>query len=209
MNNKSGYAILSVIVVLVIISVAVIYSGILSGNNSGDNPVENKDIIQIRGFSVNTDSTELTTSAKGTLFIKGSEGIPENIQIVAGIEIDPEDWGGVAFYIPDGWHISDITSSFPENKTGAMPPEYYVATWTPAEYESEWSAMIEVGRDHTFMPVGGGTGTVLIDLVPDKNAVNMSWNSNISVVVGSDEKNGVRICGTDSIGIPISVMDNK
>ena len=101
-NNKSGYAIISVIVVLVIIFAAVIYSGIFSGNNSYTAAVENENIILIRGFSVNSESAGINTSAKGTVFIRGSEGVPENVQIVAGVEIDPGDWGGVAFYIPDG-----------------------------------------------------------------------------------------------------------
>ncbi|EHQ35229.1 hypothetical protein [Methanoplanus limicola] len=203
-NNKSGYAIISVIVVLVIIFAAVIYSGIFSGNNSYTAAVENENIILIRGFSVNSESAGINTSAKGTVFIRGSEGVPENVQIVAGVEIDPGDWGGVAFYIPDGWHISGITSSFPENKSGAMPPEYYVSAWTTAGTGYNWSTMVEVGRDRTFTPVGGGTGTVLIDLVPVENSESVNAKApGILVSVGSDEKDGINICGTDSIEIPV------
>jgi hypothetical protein len=167
----------------------------------------NEKIVQSKSFSVNSDSTDLNTSAKGTVFIRGDEGIVEHIQIVASIEIDPNDWGGVAFYIPEKWYISNILSSYPE-KTQSKPVDY-VATWTPAETEYEWSAIIEVGRDGSYRPTGGGTGTVLINIVPDKNVIHQPETFNIAVAVGSDEKNGTKIVGPDSIKVPISITDNE
>lgn len=56
----------------------------------------NDHIVKTRGFVINADSTDLVTSAKGTVFIKADEGIPTHAQIIATIEIDPQDWGGVA-----------------------------------------------------------------------------------------------------------------
>ncbi|WP_202080437.1 hypothetical protein [Caldalkalibacillus salinus] len=161
----------------------------------------NEKVDQIRDFSVNTDSTDLNTSVKGTVFIRGEEGIPEHVQIVASIEIDPNDWGGVAFYVPDKWYISNIKSSFTANETQSKPRDY-VSTWTTEEHER--NAFIEVGRD-----TGGGTGTLVIDIVPDQNVINPSETFNISVSVGSDEKNGTKIVGTDSISVPISLTDNE
>ncbi|NIK75520.1 hypothetical protein FHS15_000620 [Paenibacillus castaneae] len=102
----------------------------------------------------------MKTAAKGTIFVKGNEGKVEQVQIIASIEIDPNDWGGVAFYIPPKWHISNIMISYPENKTQSKPADY-VATWTTADTENEWKAWIEVGRDRSYRPTGGGTGTVV------------------------------------------------
>jgi len=104
----------------------------------------NEKVVQSRSFIVNSVSTNLNTSAKGTVFIKGKEGRTEQIQIVASIEIDPIDWGGVAFYIPDQWY-SNIISSYPENKTQSKHVDY-VATWTTA-------AETEVGTDSIVIPI--------------------------------------------------------
>ncbi|OBZ17644.1 hypothetical protein A7975_07275 [Bacillus sp. FJAT-26390] len=70
----------------------------------------------MKSFRVNSESTDLNTTAKGTAFVKGNKAGVEQIQIVASIEVDPIDWGGVSFYIPDTWFISNIVSSYPENK---------------------------------------------------------------------------------------------
>lgn len=166
----------------------------------------NESIVQIKSFIVNSDSTELNTSAKGTLFVSGREGMIEHVQIVASIEIDPNDWGGVAFYIPDKWYVSNIKSSYPENKPQSKPVDD-VSTWTTAD-DNEWKAWIEVGRDRGYRATGGGTGTVVIDLVPDKS-VNDQTETYFSVEVGSSAKDGIKVMGTDFIKIPITLTDNE
>jgi len=45
--------------------------------------VVNENIIEVKSFSVNSDSTEMNILAKGTVFIKRADGIPEHVQIVA------------------------------------------------------------------------------------------------------------------------------
>lgn len=60
---------------------------------------------------------EFVATEKGPVYIRGDEGVPTYIQIVASIEIGPNDWGGVAFYIPD----KNIISSYPENKPQSKP----------------------------------------------------------------------------------------
>lgn len=170
----------------------------------------NENVIQARCFSVNSNSTELNTLAKGTIFIEGADdGIPEHVQIIAWIEIDPNDWGGVAFYIPDNWHVSKIISSYPENETQTKPADY-VSTWTTADPKYKLNTMIEVGRNLSYRPTEGGTGTVVIDLVLEENATQPEI-FNIMIAVGSDEKGGVKISGPDHIyiEIPISSADNE
>lgn len=64
--------------------------------------------------------------------------------------------------------------------------------------------MVEIGTSHNWRPTGGGTGTVVIDLVPDeKNAIQQSETFDITVAVGSDDKNGKRIAQPDHISIKI------
>lgn len=203
MNKKVRYFLLSVLIIIV---AAILFSGCYQGKNSSNKIMTNEKIIQSSGFIVNSDSTEMNTSAKGTVFVKGVEGIPEQVQIVALLEIDPDDWGGVVFYIPDGWQISSITSSYPENETRKIPADY-VTRWTTADPEYELNTMIEVGRDRNYIPTGGGMGTVVIDLILDENAIQPE-TFNIMIAVGSDEKDGTKIGGTDYISLEIPIGDH-
>ena len=167
----------------------------------------NKNIILQRGFNISSDSTELNTSAKGTVFIKEVEGNPEEVQIVASIKIDTNDWGGVAFYIANDWNISNITSSYPENESQIIPADY-IETWTTSDLESEWSKRIEIGRDRNYVTTIGGTGTIVIDLFLDKELAPKPENFNIMVAVGSDEKEGVKIIETDNTQISIPLTND-
>ena len=153
----------------------------------------NDDITFVHSFNISGDSTDLNTSAQGTIFIKDDN----SIQIAAFVNIDPEDWGGVAFYIPKGWIISNISSNYPEQQ----PSPNDVSIWTTTD--SKWNTMIEVGRNREYKQSEGGRGTVIIDLVPSSNTRTDAERS-ISVEVGSSEVNGVKTMGTDSIEIPIS-----
>lgn len=176
--------------------------------NSSRNEIRvNKNIILQRGFNISSDSTELNTSAKGTVFIKEVEGNPEEVQIVASIEIDTNDWGGVTFYIANDWNISNITSSYPENESQVIPADY-INTWTTSDPEPEWSKRIEIGRDRNYVPTIGGTGTIVIDLFLDKELAPKPETFNIMVAVGSDEKEGVKIIETDNTQISIPLTND-
>lgn len=201
MNQKKGHTLI-VVAIFIVIAVSVFFTGCIEEKKLHDGTKVNADVIQIKDFSVKSVSSGLNTSAKGTIFIKGAEGISENVQIVALVEIDPNDWGGVVFDIPKGWQITGIKSSYPENMTSASP-EDYISTWTTADPDYEWSAMIEVGRDRSYTQTKGGNGTVVIDLVRT-DALNQPDTAGVLIAVGSDEKNGVKISGTDYIEIPLS-----
>ncbi|WP_028612856.1 hypothetical protein [Paenibacillus harenae] len=203
MNIKARYILLAI---LVAIATIIIFQLASKQVKSFHETAANEKIVQTKSFSINSVSTAWKTSAKGTVFVKGNEGRAEHIQIVAMIEIDPNDWGGVAFYIPDKWYISNIVSSYPENKIQSKPADY-VATWTTPDTGADWKAWIEVGRDRSYRPTGGGTGTVVIDLVPDKNAKYQPETFEFGVEVGSNIKGGKKIMGTDSIRIPISINE--
>jgi hypothetical protein len=205
MRIKARYIMLSVFTIAVL--VALLLSFCLRSNPS-DNKKINEDVIQTKGFILNSQSTELNTAAFGTVFIKGANGIPDHIQIIAYVEIDPVDWGGVAFYIPDSWYISNIVSSYPDNQSQSKPVNY-VSTWTTEETKYNLNKVIEIGRDHSYKPTGGGTGSVIIDLFPEKNALQQSETFNIAVAIGSDVKDGIMILEPDSILLEIPINKNK
>ncbi len=199
MKIQSIYILLTILIITVI---TILLFSCSQNDNTTDKTRINENLIQVKKFSVNSDSTELNTLAKGEIFVKGAKGVPEHIQIVARIEIDPEDWGGIAFYIPKKWNISDIVSSYPENGDQIKPADY-ITIWSTASDRYKWDKWIEIGRSSNYKPRGGGTGTVVIDLVADKNAVQKSEKYNIMVAVGSDEKDGSKILGADSTSIEI------
>ncbi|MCT4543952.1 MAG: hypothetical protein N4A63_10460 [Vallitalea sp.] len=187
-----------------IIAITIIFTSCHQSKNTRDATMENQNIIDTKSFSVATDSTELNTSVKGTIFIEGKKEIPEHIQIVAFIDIDDNDWGGIEFYIPKKWDISKIISSYPENKS-QIKPEDYVVTLTTKSEKYKWDKFIQIGYEESYMQTVGGTGTIVIDLNVDKDKIKQLDKSNITIVVGSDEKKGIKIKGTDSVSIDIDI----
>lgn len=76
----------------------------------------------------------------------------------------------------------------------------------PVLLHYEYNTMVQVGRDCSYIPTGGGTGTVVLDLVLNKDITPQPETFNIMVAVGSDEKDGVKIEGPDYIEISIPLM---
>ncbi|NWL89445.1 hypothetical protein DMN77_17980 [Paenibacillus sp. 79R4] len=197
MRNKTSY-IVGLILLIAIVAAVVVWQ---SNQEKLYDAKANVNLVQIKKFHISSDSTELKTFAEGTMFVQGSNGSAEQVQIVAQIEVDPNDWGGVAFYIPHDWYISEITSSFPEKS--ALKPLDYMSRWTTADTDSKWRAWVEIGRDRSYKPIGGGKGTIVIDVVPDKKMNPSAELFNLGIEVGSAEKDGQKLMGTDSIEVPI------
>ena len=160
---------------------------------------QNEGIIGFEEFCVSSESTELETYTKGTMFVSRNEGKSNeyHVQIVAWVEVDPKDWGGINFTIPFGWEVVGITSSY--------KGEYKV---NPADNISVWSRTY----DHWYQSVvvediGGGRGTLLIELDSTSSERN-PWPGvlKVRVGVGSDEKDGVRVQYPDwqEIEIPLN-----
>ena len=200
MKINSKYIISHFVIIICIL----LFSGCYQSSNS-NKVVVNENIIKSIDFSVSTESTNMNTSAKGTIFIRGTEQIPESIQIVTYVDIDQDDWGGVIIYIPKKWNVSSITSSYPENKHEADAiPKDHVAKFNTKSEKYDWYSYIEIGTEYSYIPTGGGTGTVIIELVADKDEeISETDKFNITVSVGSNEKDGVKILGTDSTHIEI------
>ena len=158
-------------------------------NKDGDSANLNETVIA-QSFDVSAASN---SAAKGTIFAK-EDG---TIQVVAFVEIDADDWGGVAIYVPDGWRIENIASSFPESELGKINSEN-VNVWITEG--NKWQAMVEIGRARNYVQTTGGSGTVVIDLHPTSN----SQSTSILIEVGSSDENGIKTMGTDFVEVPIS-----
>jgi hypothetical protein len=174
--------------IIIIIVITTIFSGC---NQQLDDVTTNEKIIISKDFYVNSESTELESSVRGTVFLSGAEGAPDHAQIIAFVDIDLKDWGGAVFYIPKNWLISSITSSYPEGEN-EKTPEDYVTIWSCSETEYEWSSMIEIGTDRSYTPTGAGKGTVIIELDINKETISTSAVFSINIGVGCEEKDGIR-----------------
>ncbi|MCT4544590.1 MAG: hypothetical protein N4A63_13685 [Vallitalea sp.] len=203
MSLKTKYILISILIIILTI---VLITSTKKNNNSINETLVNENLIKAEGFSINSVATELNTSAKGTIFIKEVDGNKKHVKIITWIEIDPNDWGGITFYIPKEWFVSNIISSYPENKNATIS-QNYVAKWVTAG--KEWyNCMVDVGRNRSYIPDGGGIGTVVIDLVLDKNENEAPETFKFCVAIGCDEKKGIKIIGPDYIDIEIPISTN-
>ncbi|MFC7150242.1 hypothetical protein [Cohnella cellulosilytica] len=163
----------------------------------------NEGVALTKEFSVKSTTENQNSSVKGTILVWGDKdkGIADHMRITASYEIDPEDFAGLTFYIPKKWYISNLLSSTPEGQETDLKPRAF-------ERDSvidEWRNRVEIGFNPSFKPVGGGTGTVMFDLVADRKAILPEETFNLLVTIGSDMKYGVRSVGVGFIKIPISV----
>jgi hypothetical protein len=70
--------------------------------------------------------------------------------------------------------------------------------------------MIEIGRNRSYKSTGGGTGTVVINIQPDNKAISKTDVFTIGVEVGSKEEDGgIKIMGTDSVEVPVSMSRDE
>jgi hypothetical protein len=124
-------------------------------NNQTDYIEPNRNLISYKDFLVTTEKldTDIITSTRGTVFIYGDESKPEDwhVRIVAWVDIDIKDFGGIWFGVK-GWEVSAIMSSYPFAKNEIIVRDYD-------------GADISVGE---HFHGGGGyarcQGTVIIDL---------------------------------------------
>jgi len=191
-----------IIVGMLLVFALFILSSCANDKGNYDNSAINNDIVQIKEFEVSTQLSESNTMAKGTVYIRGDDN-SVNVTVVAAVEIGKEDWGGVLFYIPEGWTISNVLSSYPE-KSDLDAARNNVAIWITADEESEWKSFIEIGRDRTYTPTGGGTGTVVLNLTCDEKIIKQE-SLKLLISVGSEEKDGKYIVGIASSLIQIDM----
>lgn len=161
-----------------------------------NNPV-NQNLLQVENFNISTDLATDNTSAVGDIYFrKTAERI--TVTILVSINIGANDWGGVAFYIPKGWDISNILSSYPDVNIPNKKSEAVI--WSTEDADSPWGSYIEIGHEHNQQPTGGGKGTVLLELVNNENNID-AVSFALMVTVGSEIQNGIPSIGTNSLTI--------
>lgn len=196
---------LFIIITLIFTSSCQSFSGSTKNTLIDDNI--NKDIIEIKDFNICSESTELNTSVKGTVFIKSKDNKIGDVQIVAFIDVDTNDWGGISIYLSDEWGISSVKSSYAQNRS-TSDYEDFIEIFSTFDSKYTLNQMIRIGRGMQYIPVNIGAGVVIIDLeLKDLNSNLKSFDMMIGV--GSDEENGVMIENPDSIFIQIPFSENN
>ncbi|MBN2239075.1 MAG: hypothetical protein JW712_04825 [Dehalococcoidales bacterium] len=167
----------------------------------------NEKVIFYKDFDITSESTKLDTSVRGTIFISGSEDLLESAQIIAWVDIDPDDWGGVMFGISNEWDISTITSSYPGDGT-IKKPEESIAIWNTLSARYKFNKMIEIGTNR-YKPTGGGVGMVVIQLNANSDSLRTTDVLHFTIGVGSSETDGIRSIFPDYFTIEISNQDSN
>lgn len=154
-----------------------------SNNNASTYIPSNEGVVNSKDFCVSSNTTALKTSARGTIFVEKDKSNNYKAQIVAWVEIDPMDWGGVSFTIPFGWEVTSRTSSYLNSSNN-------ITMWETSDREfSKWHQMVEIGTSRDYIPQGGGSGSVIIELAANPQGQEPSEALAIMVGVGSDESN--------------------
>lgn len=141
---------------------------------------------------------DVNTDINGTVFVYKSDKRNFRARIIANFNIDSNDWGGIAFYFPEGILVTDIDCSYPQ--------EIPLKERTHNDYinvgysdESQYHTRVEIARNLNKIPSGGGSGTVLLDFDINK-AYFGGGDINFLVGVGFGEYDGV---DTDSVQVAI------
>lgn len=153
-------------------------------------------------FEVRAD--ELGTAANGVVEICAKEKNALGIRILAELQIGPADFGGVAFSLPAGCRLEQVSCAWTDAKgtAGADPP---VNVWTADSDREAFATAVEIARSHDKHPNGGGSGTVVLE-------ASFPWNGSEPPAVltfaaecGAEEKNGSAFMGVDCREIVVEI----
>jgi hypothetical protein len=177
-HTVKGVVVLPVLLILGLLAISCGGQDLLSVT------VSNDDLIASQDFSLSADSVNLTTSVLGTVFVEGDAAKPEErrVTIIASVEIDPRDWGGVGFYIDQAaWDVTNFTSDYPQ---GSPDPDEWAQLWTKAVDPRGFEKMITIGKALYPDTSGGGTGNVIIELAPFPGE-DLPENFEMTIGIGS------------------------
>jgi hypothetical protein len=168
----------------VFILMLLLFISALSCAGSNDDVYANVNVINYRDFYLSAESVGLTSSIRGTIFIKGDLNKPNvrHAQISAWIEIDPTDWGGVEFYLKEGsgWKVTSVTTDYPQ---GYPRPEKETVIFT-----DDWHRSVQIGNQHSYIPWGnnaGGKGSLIMELEPDLTKNDLPEDFTLGISIGS------------------------
>ncbi len=153
-------------------------------------------------FTVSADKCE--TWASGTIQVFEKEQSLLSVRILAELQIGPEDFGGVAFYLPAGCVLENVSCTYPEigGAAGSDPP---VNVWTTEGENEKYTTAIEIGRSRDEIPGGGGTGTVIIEASYPRDSGDPIRSMAFGVECGAEEKDGYVIMGIEHSEIVVEI----
>lgn len=161
---------------------------------------QDAEVINSDEFYVGSNSTDLETFTRGTVFIKKDDSGNYLVQIEAWVEIDTADRGGVAFGIPSGWKVTRITGSY---------PQYYIQTQDSPDYwPTEWGTEVNIGCMACGGSYAGGQkGSVLMEIESTSKEPNpFPGVFKTSIGVGYEEREGYSVLYPDSKTIELSLL---
>jgi hypothetical protein len=181
-----------------------------ASRNRQDIP-QNQNILAIVPFQLDASSVGLSTSIQGTIFVSGNKEKPNDryINIVATLEIDPRDWGGVTISFPGSWDILTTTSSYPEGKPN--PEDYLSFERVYDKPNPNLMESVTVGSNLDFtVGSGGGRGSLAFELKYALPKTPLSETINIGIGIGGviDEINKVPIVYPCSITLKVPMSIN-
>ena len=178
-----------VTLMILIMCLSIMVATIVACNSAeSDHSTGFSTILGSSNFDLKSDAT--STCAKGTILVFRSEDSTLCVRIVARIIIDSDDWGGIAFFLPNGCILQDVLSTYPENKT---TEEDSIVLWSAVGDDLKYTTTIEIGRSREYIPTGGGEGTIVIEcnIRDDKKVAELVFGIEASAV----KDNGVVIMG--------------
>jgi hypothetical protein len=149
---------------------------------------ENEDVLLTVPFALDASAVGLDTSVQGSAFVMGDEGNPKDrrIMVIATLNIDPSDWGGIEFGIPGDWDILSITSSYPD---GSSSPEDYVsAVRVYDDPTPDVDEGICIGWNNiapTSASGGGGFGSLSFEIKPSSVVGDLPEYISMTIGLGS------------------------
>ena len=158
---------------------------------------EEKEIVRDLGaawFQVSAD--ELGTAANGVIEVCVKEKNVLGVRILAEVQIGPADFGGVAFSLPNGCRLERVACTWPESND-APGYDQPVNVLTTAGDSEKYTTVVEIGRRRDKIPIGGGTGTVVIEASVPWNGSDRTTALSFGADCGAMERNGYVIMGID------------
>lgn len=203
-SMKYSMAVVIMILILIMISCN-------NHNSMLDYRPVNEGTVNFKNFIIRSETTNLETIMRGTIYVEGDKdnNSSTHVEIVAWIEVDPDDWGGVSFSIPWGWQVTSIASSYTKSSIYGDPNKY-ISKWDTSDRGSKWRQIVKIGTSHVFSPLaGGGSGSVIIELDAIPEESESSDTIAILVGVGSEEKNGTKILQPDWKIVKVPLFPNN
>lgn len=130
------------------------------------NEIRTSEVYGSSNFAISAESTG--TTAEGSIVLYEKDDGDLGVKLLASINIGDDDWGGVAFYLPQNIVLSDVICTYPE-EIKRETKQSVVDIWRTDSGDTEYTTGIEIGRSREFI-ARGGKGIVIIEATLNKVA---------------------------------------